>query len=41
MPKTLLGKKLTKKEHEIWKKVKEKTGRGAIATAHIKKLRNK
>lgn len=41
MPKTLSGKNLSKKEHEIWKNVKEKTGSGAIATAQIKKRRKK
>ena len=41
MPKVIDGKKTTKKEHEVWKRVKQKTGSGAIATAQIQKMRRK
>lgn len=39
MPDTINGKKTTKKEHEIWKAVKEDTGLGAQATAAVKRYR--
>lgn len=40
MPEKINGKKLTKKEHRQWKKVKEKSG-PASATAAVKKGRSK
>lgn len=41
MPKVINGKKLTKKEHEVWKKVFEETGSGGAATNAVKKMRRK
>lgn len=41
MPAKIGGRKLTKKEHKIWKSVKRKTGSGATATAAVKKWRKK
>jgi len=37
MPKTINGKKLTAAQHRQWKRVYEKTGSGAKATAAVKR----
>lgn len=39
MPKSIEGKPLSEKEHEIWKAVFEKTASAAIATKAVKKYR--
>ena len=41
MPRKLDGKRLSKKEEKIWKKVFKKTGKGGIATDAVKKYRRK
>lgn len=37
MPKKIGGKRLTAKQHRQWKKVYNKTGSGAAATAAVKR----
>jgi len=41
MPKSIKGKKLTKKEHRQWKHVYESTGSGGAATAAVKRSMRK
>ena len=41
MPRKLHNRKLTKKEHRIWKAAHAESGSGAIATAAVKKPRAK
>jgi hypothetical protein len=41
MPKIIDGKRVTKKEHEIWKGTKKRTGSGGKATNAVRRYRNR